>query len=698
MPNRLAGSDSPYLLQHRDNPVDWFPWGDEAFEKARREDKPVFLSIGYATCHWCHVMAHESFEDPEVAALLNEGFVSIKVDREERPDIDQIYMTVCQLATGQGGWPLTVVMTPDKRPFFVATYLPKRSRLQRIGMMELLPRLRAAWETNRAEVLAAADDLTGVLRQMSAADAGGEQPGRAWLDAAFGQLARRYDPEHGGFGQAPKFPSPHHLLFLLRYTSRTGRDDALRMVTHTLDRMRMGGIYDHVGFGFHRYATDRTWTLPHFEKMLYDQAMLSMAYTEAYQATGRLRFRRTAEEILTYVLRDLTDPEGGFYSAEDADSEGREGAFYLWTVDELRAVLGEDDARRAIEWFNVEPRGNFEEEATRRRTGENVLFRRPASEEASDGEADDGEAGEQAERLEAIRRRLFAAREQRPRPLRDDKILTDWNGLMIAALALAGRVLEDARYTGAAARAVGFIRRFLWREDGRLWHRYRQGHAGLQANLDDYAFLCWGLLECYETTFEPRYLREAVQLAEQMIALFEDAGRGGFFFTPSDGEPLLIRPKEPYDNAYPSGHSVAVLVLIRLARMLGRPAWEDRAIRAARAYGEAVRRHPSAFTALLTGLDLAIGPSAEVVIAGDPAAADTQALLTALRRPYLPRKVVMLRPADDAPDACFDLAPYLVHQRSLEGRATAYVCRNLQCDQPTTDPAVMLARLQEAPA
>ncbi|RMH67297.1 MAG: thioredoxin domain-containing protein, partial [Bacteroidetes bacterium] len=411
MPNRLAGSDSPYLLQHRDNPVDWFPWGDEAFEKARREDKPVFLSIGYATCHWCHVMAHESFEDPEVAALLNEGFVSIKVDREERPDIDQIYMTVCQLATGQGGWPLTVVMTPDKRPFFVATYLPKRSRLQRIGMMELLPRLRAAWETNRAEVLAAADDLTGALRQMSAADAGGEQPGRAWLDAAFGQLAQRYDSEHGGFGQAPKFPSPHHLLFLLRYASRTGRDDALRMVTHTLDRMRMGGIYDHVGFGFHRYATDRTWTLPHFEKMLYDQAMLSMAYTEAYQATGRLRFRRTAEEILTYVLRDLTDPEGGFYSAEDADSEGREGAFYLWTVDELRAVLGEDDARRAIEWFNVEPRGNFEEEATRRRTGENVLFRRPASEEASDGEADDGEAGEQAERLEAIRRRLFAARE-----------------------------------------------------------------------------------------------------------------------------------------------------------------------------------------------------------------------------------------------------------------------------------------------
>ena len=689
--NRLAHEQSPYLLQHKDNPVDWYPWGEAAFEKARREDKPIFLSIGYATCHWCHVMEHESFEDEEVARLMNEAFVPIKVDREERPDVDSIYMTVCQMMTGQGGWPLTVLMTPEQQPFYAATYLPKHGRFGRIGMMELVPRIEAVWQSEREKVLASADHLTGLLRQANQhrADAGVLE--EATIENAYGQLHERFDREHGGFGTAPKFPAPHNLLFLLRYGKRTGEASALRMVEQTLRAMRLGGVYDHVGYGFHRYSTDREWRLPHFEKMLYDQAMLAMAYTEAFQVTGNAAYRETADEVFTYVLRDMTAPEGGFYSAEDADSEGREGAFYVWTSAELRDVLGDEEAALVADVYNVEEEGNFEEEATREKTGENVLFlRKPVAEIAR--EKGLGEA-ELRERLEAARETLFRHREARVHPGKDDKVLTDWNGLMIAALAKAAAAFQTSGYAEAARRAARFVLEQLRAEDGRLLHRYRNGHAGIAAHLDDYAFLAWGLLELYEATFEPEWLAEAARLAEEMQQRFWDEEHGGFYLTDVHGENLIVRPKEIYDGAIPSGNAAALLVLLRLGRLTGEAHWEAAAAALLRWAAAQVRQHPSGFTALLCGLDFALGPTYEVVVVGERGAADTEAMLRALQTRYLPSKVLLFRPAgEDEPDVA-EIAPFVRSQHALDGKATAYVCQNYQCQAPTSDLGEMLAAL-----
>ncbi len=697
--NRLAHEKSPYLLQHKDNPVDWYPWGEEAFERARAEDKPIFLSIGYSTCHWCHVMEHESFEDEEVAALMNDAFVSIKVDREERPDIDNLYMSFCQMMGGSCGWPLNVVMTPDKKPFFVATYIPKESRYGRPGMIELVPRLKQLWRERRADVEASAREITEALRKSPAAapDASSSELDAGTLREAFLQFSSRFDAEHGGFGTAPKFPSPHNLLFLLRYAHRSDEAAARVMVTRTLDRMRLGGIFDHVGFGFHRYATDAEWKLPHFEKMLYDQAMLAMAYTEAYQATGKATYAETAREIFTYVLRDMTAPEGGFFSAEDADSEGREGKFYLWTVDEVREVLGPDEAAFVIETFNMTPEGNFEDEATRQKTGENILYlKKPLDEIAA-------ERGESAEavrgRWEAARRKLFAHREKRVHPGKDDKVLTDWNGLMIAALAMAARALDapalDApEYAEAARRAAAFIRTTMRTDDGRLLHRWREGDAALQANLDDYAFMVWGLIELYETTFDPAYLEEALALNDVILTHFRDDENGGFFFTPDDGEELLARQKELYDGAIPSGNSVAMYNLLRLSRLTGNTDFEAEAARVSAYAGGLVRRMPSGFAAFLIGLDLAVGPTFEVVVVGRPGAADTEAMLSALRSRYLPNAVVIFRPEGEA-SAITRLAPYTATQHTLGGKATAYVCRNFVCNRPTTDIGKMLALLGE---
>ena len=697
--NRLAHEKSPYLLQHKDNPVDWYPWGEEAFERARAEDKPIFLSIGYSTCHWCHVMEHESFEDEEVAALMNDAFVSIKVDREERPDIDNLYMSFCQMMGGSCGWPLNVVMTPDKKPFFVATYIPKESRYGRPGMIELVPRLKQLWRERRADVEASAREITEALRKSPAAapDASSSELDAGTLREAFLQFSSRFDAEHGGFGTAPKFPSPHNLLFLLRYAHRSDEAAARVMVTRTLDRMRLGGIFDHVGFGFHRYATDTEWKLPHFEKMLYDQAMLAMAYTEAYQATGKATYAETAREIFTYVLRDMTAPEGGFFSAEDADSEGREGKFYLWTVDEVREVLGPDEAAFVIETFNMTPEGNFEDEATRQKTGENILYlKKPLDEIAA-------ERGESAEavrgRWEAARRKLFAHREKRVHPGKDDKVLTDWNGLMIAALAMAARALDapalDApEYAEAARRAAAFIRTTMRTDDGRLLHRWREGDAALQANLDDYAFMVWGLIELYETTFDPAYLEEALALNDVILTHFRDDENGGFFFTPDDGEELLARQKELYDGAIPSGNSVAMYNLLRLSRLTGNTDFEAEAARVSAYAGGLVRRMPSGFAAFLIGLDLAVGPTFEVVVVGRPGAADTEAMLSALRSRYLPNAVVIFRPEGEA-SAITRLAPYTATQHTLGGKATAYVCRNFVCNRPTTDIGKMLALLGE---
>ena len=690
MSNRLKDERSPYLLQHKDNPVDWYPWGEEAFGRARREDRPIFLSIGYATCHWCHVMEHESFEDEEVARLMNEAFVCIKVDREERPDVDGVYMTVCQMMTGHGGWPLTILMTPEKEPFYAATYLPRASRFGRLGMLELVPRVAELWRTEREHIFETAAHVTASLRS-AAAQAPGAQPlGTAELADAYQHLAQRFDPVHGGFGDAPKFPSPHNLLFLLRYWKRSGERQALEMVAHTLRRMRLGGVYDHVGFGFHRYATDRTWLLPHFEKMLYDQALLVMAYVEAYLATGDRAFEQTAREVLSYVLRDMTAPEGGFYSAEDADSEGREGKFYVWEAPELDAVLSADDARLARAVFNVEADGNFAEEATRRKTGENVLYLAEplATLAGAKGLPED----ELAARLEAIRRTLFDHRERRIHPLKDDKILTDWNGLMIAALARAARAFDEPAYAEAATRAVHFVGERLTLPDGRLLHRYRDGDAAVPGNLDDYAFLTWGLLDLYETTFDPSLLERALVLDEHLQRRFRDPDAGGFFFTADDAEGLIVRQKEFYDGAVPSGNSVAMLNLLRLGRMTGSARFEERAVEVGRAAGDVVRRMPAGFTALLMGLDFAVGPTAEIVIAGEPGAADTRAMLKVLGERFDPNRVVLLRPRSGG-EAMTKIAPFVEAMQARGGRATAYVCRDYRCEAPVDTPEALRARL-----
>ena len=690
MSNRLQHEQSPYLLQHKDNPVDWWAWSDDAFEAARAQNKAIFLSIGYSTCHWCHVMEHESFEDEQVARLMNDAFINIKVDREERPDIDHIYMTVCQLMTGSGGWPLTILMTPEMKPFFAGTYVPKESRYGRVGMVDLIPRVQQAWRQQHAEVLQSADDIAGALVEAAGQDTSGRHLDADALHLAFAQLRRRYDAKHGGFGTAPKFPAPHNLLFLLRYWKRTGEDHALRMVETTLDHMRLGGVYDHVGYGFHRYSTDTEWKLPHFEKMLYDQAMIALAYIEAYQATGKADYEQTAREIFTYVLRDMTASEGGFYSAEDADSEGREGKFYLWHFGELRATLGRDLADLVTQVYNVEAGGNFEEETTRERTGENILYlTKPLAEHAL--ALDDATL---RERLETARKRLFDHREKRIHPGKDDKVLVDWNGLMIAALARAARVFDDPAYAKAARRAAAFLLRTMRQKDGRLLHRYRNGDAAIPGALDDYAFLIWSLLELYETTFDVDHLKTALALNEQCLAHFWDKEHGAFFFAPDDGEALIVRQKEAYDSAIPSGNSVMMMNLLWLARLTGQADLEKKADELGSFFARTVFQQPSGFTAMLMGLDFGLGPSFEVVVAGDPEAADTQAMLTALRAPYVPNKVVLLRPdQDEQTPAIAEVAPFTEAQHSRDGAATAYVCRHFQCEQPTTDIAQMLVLL-----
>ncbi len=700
--NRLADTLSPYLLQHQDNPVDWYPWGDEAFEKARREDKPVFLSIGYATCHWCHVMEHESFEDDGVAALLNEHFVAVKVDREERPDVDALYMAVAQALTGRGGWPLTILMTPEKEPFFAGTYLPKHDRAGHAGLMTLLREVARAWAEDRARVEGSAGKIVAAVREGMGRDAGsGGAPDSTALASAYNGLAARFDPEWGGFGSAPKFPTPHHLLFLLRESHRLGVGDmagarALHMAERTLTKMRLGGVYDHVGFGFHRYSTDRVWKLPHFEKMLYDQALLAMAYTEGWEATRNALFRQTAEEVIAYVGRDLTGPEGAFHSAEDADSltpegEQEEGAFYVWDFEELIDVLGPEDGPLAAALFGAERGGNFRDEATRQPTGLNVLHRSLPDSEAAEklGMSEDA----LRERVESIRQRLFDRRAGRPRPLLDDKVLTDWNGLMIAALAKAARAFGRPEYAEQAARAADFFLSTMRTEEGRLLHRYRTGTAGLTAPADDYAFLAWGLVELYEAAFDPAHLRAAIELTETLLERFWDDEHGGLFLTPDDAEELLVRQKAYYDGAVPSANSAAAYVLVRLARLTGRTEWEDRAAQILASSAE-LRQHPSAHTMAMLALQMSEGPAQEVTVAGEPGAADTDALLAVLREGYYPLATRHLRPPGDAPIT--EIAPYTAAQTMRDGQATAYVCERFACRQPVTEPAAMREQLEAA--
>lgn len=682
-PNRLLHEKSPYLLQHAYNPVDWWPWCEEAFRKAQREDKPVFLSVGYSSCHWCHVMERESFEDREVARLLNETFVCIKVDREERPDIDAVYLTVCQLLTGHGGWPLTILMTPDGKPFFAATYLPKEGRFGRLGLKELAERVRDLWAHHREELLRSAEKTTQTLRRLAdplALAPEGSPPGEGLLHRAYEQLRSQFDEAHGGFGTAPKFPLPSYLRFLLRYADRFSNREALSLVEKTLSAMRAGGIYDQLGFGFHRYSTDAEWKLPHFEKMLYDQALLSLTYLEAYQATGREEFAQTAREVFQYVLRDLTSPEGAFYTAEDADSEGREGRFYTWTYEELFRALSPEDAELAVEVFGVSPEGNFAEEATGRRTGANVLyFPRPLSEVAQRRGLPESRL---RERVERVREALFRAREGRVRPLKDDKVLTDINGLMIAALSVGARVLEEPAYAEAAERAAGFLREELRDPQGQLLHRYREGEAAVPGFLDDYAFLAWGLLELYQTTFRVEHLREALRLGEAMIERFWDEKGTGFYFTAAGTDPPLGRRKELYDGATPSGNAVALEVLLRLGSLTGRTDFLERADRLLRSLRPSLEASPLAHTHALLGLDFSLGPTVEIVIVGERDRADTQAFLHAIHRRFLPRCAVLLRSPQDG--ELVELAPFVESMGAGGDRATAYVCRGQSCSAPVT--------------
>ncbi len=688
--NRLIREKSPYLLQHAHNPVDWRPWGEEAFQAAREENKPVFLSIGYSTCHWCHVMERESFEDPEVARLMNEVFICIKVDREERPDIDAVYMTVCQMMTGSGGWPLTVFLTPEKKPFFAGTYFPRDSLYGRIGMLELIPRVQDYWRSRREEADRIGDELIEAL-QKAPSPAGETALGRNNLDSAYEELTGRFDRRNGGFSKVPKFPAPHNLLFLMRYHKRTGHAEALGMVETTLDRMRRGGIFDQIGFGFHRYSTDAQWLVPHFEKMLYDQALLAMAYTEAWQLTRNELYRQSAEEIFEYVLRDMTSPEGGFYSAEDADSEGEEGKFYLWTEREIRDILGPDADLVLFAW-NIFEGGNYQEEASGHRTGANIPHLPKTLEQTARMRVMDCEAFRQ--RLESARKRLFEAREKRVHPQKDDKILTDWNGLTIAALARAGRVFRREDLSGAARRAADFILTRLRTPEGKLLHRYRAGEAALEAHLDDYAFLTWGLIELYEAAFETRYLEAALDMTNRMIEQFWDEAGGGFFLTANDGEPLFARLKQIYDGALPSGNSVVALNLLRLSRMMGNSDFERIAHRIGQAFSEQVHSMPSAHTMLMAAVDFGLGPDMEIVVAGTRGAAETEALLDVLREVYHPGMVRLFRPEGPEAESMIRLAPYLDTLRPIDGKAAAYVCSGFSCKQPVTDPAALAELLK----
>ncbi len=690
--NRLANEKSPYLLQHATNPVDWYAWSEEAFEKARSEDKPIFLSIGYSTCHWCHVMAHESFEDEEVAQLMNSTFVNIKVDREERPDIDGVYMQIAQMITGRGGWPLTIIMTPNKRPFFAGTYIPKKTRYNTLGMLDLIPRIGQLWIEDRNNIDDVIQRIENALKESSEERMSSDLSENNII-TAFSDLSQRFDDENGGFGSAPKFPSPHNLLLVLRYWKRTGDAWALHMVEKSLTEMRKGGIYDHLGFGFHRYSTDARWLVPHFEKMLYDQASLMIAYTEAYQISKNPLFARVVGEIHEYVTRDLMSPAGAFFSAEDADSEGVEGKFYVWAKEEIDAILSAEERDLFTKFYNIESEGNFLEEATGKVTGLNIPHNSSSLESIAKSLELDAEGARTL--LESARKTLFNVREKRIRPHRDEKILTDWNGYMISALARAGTTMNDPRMIDTAERAMSFLLDNMLNENGELFHRYSDGEVAFRAFLDDYAFLILGLLDLYQATFNPKYLVLAKQLAEDMLKDFWDKGNGGLYFTGAYAEKLLVRRKDAYDGAMPSGNSIAMLSLITLARMLGDSEFEDYANAIGRSFSADINSAHSAFSMMLVALDFALGPSFEIVIAGKPEHEDMLLMLDAIRKRFLPRKIVLLRGTESQSQLLDKLAPFTKYHLPLHDKATAHVCIDHSCKLPTNSVEQMLKLLGE---
>ena len=684
MPNRLAHETSPYLLQHRENPVDWYAWGSEALERSKREQKPIFLSIGYSACHWCHVMEHESFEDPQIAAVLNEHFVCIKVDREERPDLDQVYMNAVQLLTGRGGWPMSVFLTPDLQPFFGGTYWPPTGRMGMPGFDQVLRAVIDAWKNRREEAVAQAGELTRHLTgaKLAGADEGGELSEKL-LRGADSALERTFDPRHGGFGAAPKFPHPLDLRLMLRFWRRWNRGVALEMVTKTLDKMAAGGIFDQLGGGFHRYSVDERWLVPHFEKMLYDNALLAACYVEGYLATEREAYADTARATLDYVLRDMTDPAGGFYSSEDADSEGEEGKFYTWTPAEIAAVLGPEAAETFCRVYDVSDAGNFE--------GRNIL-NLPKTIEQCSALLQQEPAKLRAD-LAGWRQQLLAARSRRVRPGRDDKVLVSWNALMIDALALAAGALGEPRYLEAAEAAAKFIVYQMGRPDGRLLHTWRAGQAKVEAFLDDYAGMANALVTLYEASFNERYIDEAIRLANTLLAHFRDPAGGGFFFTADDAEQPtpLARQKEWQDSSTPSGNALAATALLRLGKLTGRQDYLDAALETLHAAAGLMDRFPTAAAQMLTALELHLGPTPEIVILGDPRQADTNAALADLRRRFIPNRVVALRESAEQPATVSDnvaphrsaaLDPLFAGKTAAEPTPAVFVCENFACQAP----------------
>ena len=685
--NRLARETSPYLLQHAHNPVDWYPWGEEALKRAREEDRPIFLSIGYSACHWCHVMERESFESEAIAAIMNERFVNIKVDREERPDLDDIYMAATQLLTGQGGWPNSLFLTPDLKPFFAGTYFPPESRYGRPGFREVLVALSDEYRDKREEITRVAGEVTGRIRSLSDMSASKEVLAPSLLNRAFGDLAGRFDNHEGGFGGAPKFPHSSDISFLLRYNRRTGNPEALRMAVLSLEKMARGGIYDHLGGGFHRYSVDAGWLVPHFEKMLYDNALLARTYLEGARAvsgqpvspavpsggsTTAAFFRDVARETLDWVLREMTSPEGGFYSALDADSEGVEGKYYVWTPKEIAETLGQQEGGLFCGFYGVTRAGNFEQ-------GASILhLKKSISETARDQRSDEAEA---RLRLASGRAKLLQTRERRVRPGLDDKILADWNGLMISACADGGRYLGEQRYLDAARRAARLVLDRM-RRDGRLLHSYKDGDARHPAYLTDYANMTAALLDLYEATFEPEWVDHAAALAKQMVDLFMDAKEGGFFLTARDHESLIARRREGNDGATPAGASVAALALPRLGAINGDSSLFGIADATLRLYRDTMEKFPAAFGTMLCALDQHLDGLCEVVLAGRGDDPDLIPFRRTLEEIYLPNSILAL--ADPTLPAKTDVMPLLEGKTPLDGKAAAYVCRSGACGAPVT--------------
>jgi uncharacterized protein len=663
--NKLINETSPYLLQHAHNPVNWYPWGDEAFERAKAEDKPLLVSIGYSACHWCHVMEHESFEDEEVAAIQNEHFINIKVDMEERPDVDQIYMNFVQITTGHGGWPMNVFITPEKLPFFGGTYFPPSQRYNMPSWPQVLMSIAEAWDTRRDELMHSANEILGELRRLSIADASMAGVNEGLIEHAYKSFVKSYDAKNGGFGGAPKFPAAMSMEFLLRYWKRTGDSGALEMVKATAEKMAKGGIYDQLGGGFHRYAVDGIWLVPHFEKMLYDNAQLIRIYLHLFQITQHEFFKRIAVETLEYVRREMTDSTGAFYSTQDADSEGEEGKFFVWTPEEIAEVLGEEDAREFCSLYDITAEGNFEGHNIPNIRGGSTgdLGAAPSGEDSRSPEVD-------SERSTAWRTALFSHREKRIKPFRDEKVLTAWNGLMLAAFAEASAVLNDPAYLEVAKKNADFLLSEL-RRDGRLLRTWKDGRAKLNGYIEDYANLADGLIEFYQVSGDAEYLHTARELADAMITEFWDEENGGFFFTSNDHEELIVRNKDFFDNATPSGNSVAADVLQKLSKLYGEENYERFASTVMRLAAPQVKRFPSGFGRMLGAMAFAISPVKEVAVVGKKG----NEIERELWSEYLPFKVV----------ATGGDVPLLEGRQATDGRPTVYVCENFVCKKPVTE-------------